>query len=87
MQAQPIASGYLYHAKAQKRELRICLRKPRWYGVQKVHEEYNSPTIRNIQIRLAKDYIKRARENKIEAILRLIESKRQCPKALVPLIF
>ena len=39
--------------KAQNRALRICLRKPRWYSVQKLHEELNSPTIRNIQIRLA----------------------------------
>ena len=60
--------------------LRICLRKPRWYSVQKFHEESNSPTIRNIQIRMAKDYIRRAQKNKIELILRLIEKKRQCPK-------
>ena len=66
--------------KAQNRALRICLRKPRWYSVQKLHEESNSPTMRNIQIRLAKEYIKRAQKNKIEAILRLIEKKRQCPK-------
>ena len=66
--------------KAQNRALRICLRKPRWYRVQKLHEESNTPTIRNIQIRLSKDYIKRAKKNKIEAILRLIENKRQCPK-------
>ena len=66
--------------KTQNRALIICLRKPRWYSVQKLHEESNSPTIRNIQIRLAKDLIKRAQKNKIEAILRLIEKKRQCPK-------
>ena len=66
--------------KAQNRALRICLRKPRWYRVQKLHEESKSPTIRNIQIRMAKDCIKRAQKNKIEAILRLIEKKRQCPK-------
>ena len=66
--------------KAQNRALRICLRKPRWYSAQKLHEESNSPTIRNIQIRLAKEYIRRAQKNKIEAILRLIEKKRQCPK-------
>ena len=65
---------------AQNRALRICLRKPRWYSVQKLHEESNSPTTRNIQIRLANEYIKRAQKNKIEAILRLIEKKRQCPK-------
>ena len=66
--------------KAQNRALRICLRKPRWYSVQKLHEESNSPTIRNIPIRLANEYIKRAQKNKIEANLRLIEKKRQCPK-------
>ena len=66
--------------KAQNRALRISFRKPRWYSVQKLHEESNSPTIRNIQIRLAKDYIKRAQKNKIEAIVRLIEKKRRCPK-------
>ena len=66
--------------KAQNRALRICLRKPRWYSAQKLHEESNSPTIKNIQIRLAKEYIKHAQKNKNEAILRLIEKKRQCPK-------
>ena len=65
--------------KAQNRALRICLRTPRWYSVQKSHEESNSPTIRNIKIRLEKDYIKRAQKNKIEAILRLTE-KKQCLK-------
>ena len=54
--------------------------KPRWYGVEKLHEEFILPTIRNIQIRLAKDYIKRAQKNKFEVILRLKEFKRQCPK-------
>ena len=67
--------------KAQDRALRIRLRKPRWYIVQKLHEESNSTTIRKIQIRLAKEYIKRTQKNKIEAILRLIEKIRQCPKS------
>ena len=66
--------------KAQNSALRICLSKLRWYSVKKLHEESNSPFIRSIQIRLAKDYIKRAKKNKIEPILRLIEKKRQCPK-------
>ena len=65
--------------KAQNRALRICLSKPRWHSVKKLHEESNSPFIRSIQIQLAKDYIKRAKKNKIEPILRLIEQKRQCP--------
>ena len=64
--------------KAQNRALRICLSKPRWYSVQKLHEESNSPFIRSIQIRLAIDYIKRAKKNNIEPII--IEKKRQCPK-------
>ena len=51
--------------KRQNRALRICLRKPQWYSEQNLHEEPNSPTVRNIKIRLAKDYIKRARKNKI----------------------
>ena len=66
--------------KAQNRALRFCLRKPRWYSVEKLLEESNSPTIRNIQIRLAKYYIKRAQKNKIEAILSPTEKKGQCPK-------
>ena len=41
----------------------------------KLHEESNSPTIRDIQIRLAKEYIKRTQKNNFEAILRLIEKK------------
>ena len=68
--------------KALNRALRICLRKPRWYSVQKLHEESNSPTIRNIQIRLAKEYIKRAQKNKIEAIIRLIEKKAMSKEQL-----
>ena len=69
--------------KAQNRALRICLRKPRWYGVQKLHEESNLPTISNIQIKLGKDYIQRAqiKKTKLKYFLRLIEKKRQCPKS------
>ena len=61
--------------KAQNRALIICLRKSRWYSVQKLNEESNSPFVRNIQTRLAKEYIKRAQKNEIEAVLRLIEKK------------
>ena len=68
--------------KAQNRALRIRFRKPRWYSVQKLHEKSNSPTIRNIQIRLAKEYIKRAQKNKIEAILRLMEKKAMSKEQL-----
>ena len=77
-QSQAVIS---FKQKAQNRALRICLKKPRWYSVQKLLEESNSPTIRTIQIRLAKDYIKRAQKNKIETVLGLIEKKRQCPKS------
>ena len=44
--------------KPQNRSLKICLRKPRLYNMQKLNEEINSPLLRNLQIRLAKDYIK-----------------------------
>ena len=64
----------------QNRALRICVRKPRWYSVKKLHEEANIPAVRNFQIRLAKEYLKRAKENKIESILELIQKKRQRPK-------
>ena len=69
--------------KAQNRALRICLRKPRLYSVQKLHEESNLSTIRNIQIILAKDYTKRAQKNKIEVILRLIEEKGNVQRTTV----
>ena len=48
--------------KAQNIALRICLSKPRWYSLQKLHEKSNSPTIKSIQMRLATDYIKRTKE-------------------------
>ena len=50
--------------KAQNRELRFCLSKPRWHRLQKLHEESSSPFIRSIQIRLVRDYIKRAKTNR-----------------------
>ena len=43
--------------------------------MQQLHEESNTNTVRSIQIRLAKDYIKCVQKNKIEAILRLIGRK------------
>ena len=66
--------------KAKNKALRTFLRKPRMYSVQKLYEESNSPTVRNLQVRLSKDYIKRAQKNQVEAILRFIKNKRQCPK-------
>ena len=56
------------------------MRKPRWYSVKKLHEEANIPVVRDFQIRLAIEYLKRAKENKIESILELIQKKRQGPK-------
>ena len=53
----------------QNRALRICMRKPRWYSVKKLLEEANIPAVRDFQIRLANEYLKRAKEDKIELIL------------------
>ena len=64
----------------QNRALRICMRKPHWYSVKKLHEEANIPAVRDLQIRLANEWLKRAKENKIESILELIQKKRQRPK-------
>ena len=64
----------------QNRALRICMRKTRWYSAKKLHEEANIPAVRDIQIRLANGYLKRAKENKIESIPELIQKKRQRPK-------
>ena len=64
----------------QNRALRICMRKPRWYSVKKLQEEANIPAVRDLQIRLANEYLKRAKDNKIESILELIQKKRQRPK-------
>ena len=64
----------------QNRALRICMRKPRWYSVEKLHEEANIPAVRDFQIRLANGYLKWAKENKIRSILELIQKKRQRPK-------
>ena len=59
----------------QNRALRVCMRKPRWYSVKKLHEEAIIPAVRDLQIRLANKYLKRAKENKIESILELIHKK------------
>ena len=56
------------------------MRKPRWYSVKKIHDEVNIPAVRDFQIRLANEYLKRAKENKIESIIQLIQKKRQRPK-------
>ena len=60
----------------QNRALRICMRKPLWYSVKKLHEEANIPVVRDFQIGLANEYLKRAKENKIVSILELIQKKR-----------
>ena len=64
----------------QSRALRIFMRKPRWYSVKKLHEEANIPAVRDFQIKLANEYLKQPKENKIESILKLIQKKRQRPK-------
>ena len=56
------------------------MRKPCWYSVKKLHEEANIPAVKDFQIRLANDYLKRAKENKIKSILELIQKKKQRPK-------
>ena len=56
------------------------MKKPRWYSVKKLHEEANIPAGRDFQIRLGNEYLKRAKENKIESILELIQKKGQRPK-------
>ena len=48
----------------QNRALRICVRKPRWFSVKKLHEEANVPAIRDFQILLANDYLKRAKKTR-----------------------
>ena len=67
----------------QNRALRICMRKPRWYSVKKLHEEANIPAVRDFQIRSANEYLKRAKEDKIESKLELIQKKRQRPKTVI----
>ena len=52
------------------------MRKPRWYSVEKLHEEAKIPPVSDIQIRLANEYLKREKESKIESILELIQKKK-----------
>ena len=63
----------------QNRVLRICLQKPRFYKVQKLHEEANMQTIREVQIKLANGYISRAIKHNTQSVVELIHKKRQCP--------
>ena len=44
----------------QNRALQICLRKPKWFQVQNLHEEANMKSVREMQIKLANGYIQRA---------------------------
>ena len=48
----------------QNRALRICMRKPRWYSVKKLHEEANIPAVRDLQIRLANEYLKQPKKTR-----------------------
>ena len=63
----------------QNRALKICLRKPRCYRVQKLHEEANMQIIKELQIKLANGYISRAIKHNIQSVIDLIQKKRQCP--------
>ena len=63
----------------QNRALRICLRKPRWYQTQNLHEEANMKPVREMQIELANRYIQRAIKNNILSVSELTYKKRQCP--------
>ena len=64
----------------QDRALGTFLTKPCWYSVKKLNEEANILAVRDFQIRLANEYLKRAKENKIESIIQLIQKKQQRPK-------
>ena len=64
----------------QNRSLRIYMRKPGWYSVEKLREEANILLVGEYQIRLANEYLKRAKENQIERILEINQKKRQRPK-------
>ena len=63
----------------QNRARRICLRKPRCYRLQKLHEEANMQMINELQIKIANGYISRAFKHNIQPVIDLIHKKRQCP--------
>ena len=63
----------------QIRALRICLRKPRCYRVQKLHEEANMQMIKELQIKLANGYISRAIKHNIQSVIDLIYKKTAVP--------
>ena len=63
----------------QNRALRICLRRPRRYQTQKLHEEENMKSFRELQMKLANGYIQRAIKHNILSVSELIYEKRQCP--------
>ena len=63
----------------QNQALRICLRKPRWYQTQKLHEEANLKSVREMHIKLANGYNQRAIKHNMLSVSELIYKKRQCP--------
>ena len=63
----------------QNRALRIGLGKPRWYQVQKLHEEANMKSVREMQIKLDNGYIQRAVKYNIFFVLELIFKEQQRP--------
>ena len=63
----------------QNRALRICLRKPGCYKVQKLHEEANMKMIKELQIKLANWYFSWAIKHNIQSVIDLIHKKWQSP--------
>ena len=63
----------------QNKALRICLRKPRRYKVQKLHKEANMQMIRELQIKLANGYISLAIKHNMQSVIDLIHKKTTVP--------
>ena len=74
---------YQQHKTDPIRALRVCMRKPSWCSVKKLHEEANIPAVRDFQNRLANEFLKRAKEDKIESILELIQKKNNVQKTVI----
>ena len=64
----------------QNRSLKICMRKPGCFSVENLREEVHILSVGEYQIRLANEYLKRAKENQIEWIHEINQKKRQRPK-------
>ena len=53
----------------------ICKKRPRWNSLKGLHEVSYIPAVRNIQLRIANNYLKCAKGHKIEPILELTQKK------------